>query len=328
VSTEPSSTESSSTESSPPICSYEGSDYQRRFWDEGGRSYEDRAEAVALRRLLPRSGRLMLELGAGAGRNTARYGGYDRVVLVDYSRTQIEQALERLGPDPRYVYVAADVYHLPFVAGAFDGATMIRVLHHMAEPRAALAEVRRVMAPGGVFILEYANKRNIKAILRWLLRRQSWSPFDRTPIEYVPLNFDMHPRAVDEWLADASFTRGRRLTVSHFRLGVLKRRVPTGLLVRLDSWAQLTGDWWQLSPSVFTRCVASGEGPVAAAPTADPAALFACPSCGHHPLVAVGDGLSCAGCGATWAVRDGIYDFRAPIRPDSTPIDADPAPVV
>ena len=64
----------------PPVCNYEGSDYQKLFWDEGGRAYEDRTEAIALKRLLPKSGRLMLELGAGAGRNTARYMGYERIV--------------------------------------------------------------------------------------------------------------------------------------------------------------------------------------------------------------------------------------------------------
>ncbi|RME06394.1 MAG: hypothetical protein D6803_06565, partial [Anaerolineae bacterium] len=76
----------------PPICDYEGSDYQTRFWEQGGREYEDRAEAVALRRLLPASGELLLEVGAGAGRNTPRYKGYKRIVLMDYSLTQIQQA--------------------------------------------------------------------------------------------------------------------------------------------------------------------------------------------------------------------------------------------
>ena len=81
----------------PPVCDYEGSDYQTSFWDKGGREYEDRTEAIALKRLLPKSGRLLLELGAGAGRNTPRYLGFDRVVLLDYSRTQLEQAQQRLG---------------------------------------------------------------------------------------------------------------------------------------------------------------------------------------------------------------------------------------
>ena len=58
------------TQEIPPICDYEDSDYQTTFWDEGGRAYEDQAEAVALGRLLPTSGKQMLEIGAGAGRNT------------------------------------------------------------------------------------------------------------------------------------------------------------------------------------------------------------------------------------------------------------------
>lgn len=130
----------------PPVCSYEGSDYQQSFWEDGGRDYEDAAEAVALQRLLPNAGSLMLELGAGAGRNTPRFHMYDKVVLLDYSRTQLEQAQQRLGSDPRYVFVAADVYRLPFVDGLFDGATMIRTLHHMVEPQLALRSVRRVLA--------------------------------------------------------------------------------------------------------------------------------------------------------------------------------------
>ena len=54
------------TKNTPPVCDYEGSDYQTSFWDQGGREYEDRTEAIALKRLLPSYGNLMLELGAGA----------------------------------------------------------------------------------------------------------------------------------------------------------------------------------------------------------------------------------------------------------------------
>jgi SAM-dependent methyltransferase len=153
------------SKNTPPVCNYEGSDYQTSFWEQGGREYEDRAEALALKRLLPSRGRLMLELGAGAGRNTPRYAGFDRIVLLDYSRTQLEQAQQRLGISERYYYVAADVYRLPFVDGLFDGATMIRVLHHMADAPRALEQVKKVMRPGGTFILEFANKLNLKAIL-------------------------------------------------------------------------------------------------------------------------------------------------------------------
>ena len=54
----------------PPVCSYEGSDYQATFWDAGARAYEDQAEAVALRRMLPPGGKLLLEVGAGGPTST------------------------------------------------------------------------------------------------------------------------------------------------------------------------------------------------------------------------------------------------------------------
>jgi hypothetical protein len=50
-----------------------------------------------------------------------------------------------------------------------------------------IAELGRVVAPGGVLVLEYANKRNLKSIARRLLGRQSWSPFEPGAVEYKPL---------------------------------------------------------------------------------------------------------------------------------------------
>ena len=135
----------------------------------------------------------LLELGAGAGRNTPRYQGFEQIVLLDYSRTQLQQARQRLGRSERYRYVAADIYRLPFAPGAFDAATMIRTLHHMVDAPRALDQVRQALRPGSVFILEFANKQNLKAIFRYLLRRQAWSPFSPEPVEFAPLNFDFHP---------------------------------------------------------------------------------------------------------------------------------------
>jgi len=292
----------------PPIIDYEGSDYQSTFWDKGGREYEDQAEELALRRLLPKSGQLLLELGAGAGRNTPRYHGFERIVLLDYSTTQLQQAQEHLGNSSRYVYVAADVYQLPFVQGAFDCATMIRTLHHMAEAPRALHQIRGVMSNGGTFILEYANKLNLKAILRYGTGRQSWSPFTWEPVEFVELNFDFHPKAVRAWLGNNGFRVDRQLTVSHFRLGWVKRWLPTRLLVAMDSIAQLSGDLWQLTPSVFVRSTAVGDTPRPA-----PNELFRCTICGHSPLGESPDFITCSACGRQWAVQDGIYDFRQPI---------------
>ena len=292
------------TPPTPPVCSYEGSDYQTSFWEQGGRAYEDGCEAVALKRLLPSSGRRLLELGAGAGRNTPRYAGYECVTLLDYSRTQLEQAKNRLGASGQYRYVAADIYRLPFAEGAFDGATMIRALHHMAEPRLALAQARRVLEPGAMFILEYANKRNLKSMLRHLLGKQEWSPYSREAVEYLPLNFDFHPAAIRDWMRDAGFTIERTLTVSHLRVGFLTRAFPTKLRVGIDSVLQQSGGWWQITPSVFLKASATGAGIKAADGT-----FFACPAC-SAALEDTPPLLRCAGCGQEYPVIDGIYDFK------------------
>jgi SAM-dependent methyltransferase len=295
----------------PPVCNYENSDYQTSFWEQGGRDYEDAVEAVALRRLLPPAGgKLLLELGAGAGRNTPRYANFQRVVLLDYSHTQLEQARRRLGDDAgasataRYSFVAADIYRLPFAPGLFDGATMIRTLHHMADARRALNQVRQVLQPDAAFILEFANKQNLKSLVRYALRRQSWSPYSPEPIEFAPLNFDFHPATVRSWLNLAGFCIERQLSVSHFRIGWMKRLLPLSLLVGLDSLAQLTGNWWQFSPSVFVKTRAIGQ--TAPAPEG---AFFRCPVCGAA-LSDTPPALTCPECGRVFPVQDGIYDFR------------------
>jgi ubiquinone/menaquinone biosynthesis C-methylase UbiE len=295
----------------PPVCDYEGSDYQSSFWGRGEREYEDRVETIALKRLLPSRGRLLLELGAGAGRNTSRYTGFERIVLVDYSRSQLQQAQSRLGTSQRYTCVAADIYRLPFIDGAFDTATMIRTLHHMADAPRALSQVRSALGPGATFVLEFANKLNLKSILRYWLGRQTWDPFRLEPVEFARLNFDFHPRAVRGWLRALDFHVEKILTVSHFRSGLLKRTIPISVLVALDSVFQWTGAFWQLTPSVFLKAVLHGEPrPIA---MEDIQALFRCPECHHAPLRDAGGYMDCSQCGHKWQYSDGIYDFRTPV---------------
>ena len=291
----------------PPVIDYEGSDYQTSFWDEGGREYEDQSEKIALKRLLPKGGKLLLEIGAGAGRNTPRYQGYQQIVLLDYSLTQLQQAQEYLGTEDRFIYVAGDVYRLPFVDNLFDGATMIRTLHHMQDPLASLNQVQRVLMPESTFILEYANKQNLKAILRYVIGKQDWNPFSLEAVEFTKLNFDFHPRSIRKWLREAGFGLDRHLTVSHFRINFLKKTIPTKLLVFLDSIFQYTGDFWQLTPSVFVR------NHVIKSPQAQSSeGFFQCPSCGT-PFPAVDqkkDLVKCGSCNKGYPIINGIYDFR------------------
>jgi ubiquinone/menaquinone biosynthesis C-methylase UbiE len=289
------------------ICDYEGSAYRYDFWEGRGREYEDLAERIALRALLPPVGDVLVEIGAGYGRLADLYAGYRRVVLLDYARTQLEEARRYL-PDPeRYTLVVGDLYRLPFVDNLFDTLTMVRVMHHVAEVPAAVAEVQRVLRPDGAAVLEHASKHHLKAMARWLLRRQTWSPFDPQPVEFVALNFDFHPGWVRQQLAAAGLEVDQVRTVSHFRLAWLKRIVPARWLARLDALAQPTGRWWQLTPSVFLRARSKKATPHAAE------AFFCCPVCRSSDLLPQADTLVCRACGRGWRTDDGIFDFKSPL---------------
>ncbi|HLA05978.1 MAG TPA: methyltransferase domain-containing protein, partial [Anaerolineales bacterium] len=221
------------------------------------------------------------------------------------------------GTTEKYIYVAADVYRLPFVDGLFDTATMIRVLHHMADAPKALGQVRNTLQPGGTFILEFANKLNLKAILRYLFGRQVWSPFTLEPVEFVKMNFDFHPKAVRAWLQELGFSIEQTLTLSHFRVGLLKRLVPTGILVFFDSLFQWTGRWWQWTPSVFVKArrgkLQGIHGEETSPALHNVTAFFKCPDCRHQPLADRKEYLECLSCKKKWEVKDGIYDFREPM---------------
>jgi SAM-dependent methyltransferase len=294
-------------EDTPRICDYEGSNYRTDFWEGRGRNYEDLVERDVLKRLLPASGKRLLEIGAGFGRLTQEYSSYEHVVLLDYSFSQLQYARQQLG-DERYTYVAADAYKLPFVAGAFDGATMIRVIHHFENVPAVFQQIRRVLALDATFILEFANKRNVKALLRHAMGRQAWNPNDLQPVEFVELNFNFHPDYMQAELERVGFQTKQRIPVSFLRLGMLKRTVPAGILATLDRAAQQTG--WLAAPSIFTNNRAVGTGTAQVVRGRD--AIFACPLTGGS-LRREGD-LMINQQGVRWQIKDGIYDFKAPVE--------------
>jgi SAM-dependent methyltransferase len=295
---------------SPAVCDYEGSNYRKDFWEGKGRDYEDAVERIALRRLLPPAGQRYVDLGGGFGRLVNEADRYDQVVLMDYSRTMLQDAQERLGRSERYLYVAADLYHLPFAPNAFDTGIMCRVIHHLADAPAALQQIRATMTPGATFILEFANKQNLKAMVRYLLRLQAWSPYSPEPIEFVKLNFDFHPAYIQKALHEAGFAPRRRLAVSSLRLGILKRLLPLSLMVSLDKLLQPTGGILPISPSIFVE----NKTPGTRTPVVPTEAMFKCPSCGATPLRREGDVMACPANNHRWAIHDGIYDFKEIIR--------------
>ncbi len=293
----------------PRICDYGDSTYRQDFWEGQGRNYEDTVERQVLAQLLPNSGKRLIEIGAGFGRITNEYKMYEQVVLLDYSLEQLQYARQQLGDDG-YLYVAADAYKMPFQLGVFDGATMIRVIHHFENVPEVMGQIGDILAPQAKFILEFANKRNLKAMLRHLLGRNGWSPYTQEPVEFVELNFNFHPEYMQGQVKQTGFEIHDIIPVSWFRLGALKRTVPTSVLAGFDSVLQKTGA--MMSPSVFLNLelTAKGENQVSLGQD-NPLEIFKCPQ-SQTSIQREGDVLV-SDTGVRWGIYEGVYDFRNPL---------------
>ncbi|MFB1066140.1 class I SAM-dependent methyltransferase [Natrinema sp. H-ect4] len=94
-----------------------------------------------------------LDVATGAGHVAGALAetGVSRVVAADLSPEMVRTATTEY---PRIEGVAVDAERLPFAADRFDAVTCRFAAHHFPDPAAFLAEVERVLEPGGVFALE------------------------------------------------------------------------------------------------------------------------------------------------------------------------------
>jgi SAM-dependent methyltransferase len=108
----------------------------------------------------------ILEVGSGPGelwsQNVDRIPAGWRLTLVDFSPGMVEAAERALGD--RAEYRVADVQELPFADESFDGAIANHMLYHVPERRRALAELARVLRPGGRFYASTNGEEHLREI--------------------------------------------------------------------------------------------------------------------------------------------------------------------
>ena len=100
-------------------------------------------------------GKHVLDVGGAMGRMAIPLAHRHDVTLCDLSERMLK--LARHSSDVHLRLAVGDVTALPFADGCFDWALCIDVLPHVAEPRTAFGEIRRVLRPGGKVIVDSTN---------------------------------------------------------------------------------------------------------------------------------------------------------------------------
>ncbi|OKH85743.1 methyltransferase type 11 [Mycobacterium sp. ST-F2] len=100
-------------------------------------------------------GEQLLEIGSGSGAiaeglSAARPGV--SITATDLDPVMVDAASQRLKDRPQVTVQSADATSLPFDDGSFDSVVSCLMLHHVIEWEAAVAEIARVLKPGGVFV--------------------------------------------------------------------------------------------------------------------------------------------------------------------------------
>ena len=175
------------------------SDRVRRIWDRLAPRYD---KAVRLpERLLFAGGREwvcsrargdVLEVSVGTGRNLPLYGRDVRIAGVDISATMLEIARKRAAVLGREVDLRiGDAQALEYSDSSFDTVVCTLALCSIPDPRAAVAEMRRVLRSGGrVLLLEHVRSPRllVRTIQRALEPITVWLEGDhlvREPLELL-----------------------------------------------------------------------------------------------------------------------------------------------
>jgi SAM-dependent methyltransferase len=149
-----------------------------REYDALREANESVSFSAALHEYVRFGGRDVLDVGAGNGYVLSRYAQAGaRVTGIDLTRTGVElcrRRFELMGLAGRFLVANAEA--LPFADDSFDCVCSMGVLHHTPDTARAVAEVRRVLRPGGRLILMMYHRNSVLYRLTFtafsLLRRK------------------------------------------------------------------------------------------------------------------------------------------------------------
>lgn len=129
------------------------------------------------------AGGYVLDLGCGPGWVSHNLIQDYVVIGVDIEEPAVRFCVSQYGPR----YLVGDAFHLPFPPAVFDAVVFTEAIEHFREPAGALAEIQRVLKPGGTALVTTPNCGS----LFWITIENTWHRFFGGPCK--PYDRDVHP---------------------------------------------------------------------------------------------------------------------------------------
>lgn len=210
----------------------------------------DRTFVRATQRMDLRPGSLWLDAGCGVGDHSRRIRRHGfQCIGVDISATILERARKQ---NPEMEFRQAPLESLPFPDRHFDAVHCRGVLMHIPEWRAALAELRRVLRPGGYLMVLEANARSPLALAFRLKRafRAGTSEMRRTAdgLEFWSIEGG-HPfvhRMADLAVLSREMGASQRFSAEFLPYDILPSPF-SSVAKRLNLWCQYLPPRWSTS---------------------------------------------------------------------------------
>jgi len=282
-----------------------------KSWSELQKTYDNKIERHIITELLPNEGDWFIDIAGGFGRMADLYlNRFKNCVLVDYSPELLQVAQERYKEATNLNYVLADAYYLPFRSNSFDASIMVRLLHHLQDPNVTFKEVARILRGGARLVTNYRNRRDIRNIVRYLLKLPNCGPFEvahSDPTGRNQLQAFTHPSIAKEWFRKASFVIKKERGSSFFGGKILHVFKNT---TKFEAWLSPLLGKTKLSPLVFFNLevdkISNSEKSDKRDNLQD---IIVCPLC-KGDLFVEPKSYQCRSCKHEFPVVDGMIDLR------------------